>query len=62
MSLPFRIGDVVEINEEKIFIEPTLEELVGERGIVKTMGISWVKVAFENCSRSLVVCNFQRST
>tara|TARA_Y100000034_G_C6873229_1_gene398986 strand:+ start:1507 stop:1722 length:216 start_codon:yes stop_codon:yes gene_type:complete len=57
MSLPFRIGDIVEIDEEKIFIEPALEEFVGERGTVKTMGVSWVKVAFESCSRSFVISN-----
>ena len=57
MSLPFSIGDVVEVIEEKIFIEPALEEFIGERGTVKTMGVSWVKVAFETCSRSFVISN-----
>jgi uncharacterized membrane protein YheB (UPF0754 family) len=57
MSLPFCIGDIVEIDEEKIFIEPALEEFIGERGTVKTMGVSWVKVAFESCSRGFVISN-----
>ena len=47
MSLPFRIGDVVEIDEEKILTEVALAHFVGRQAVVKTMGISWVKVEFE---------------
>jgi hypothetical protein len=57
MSLPFRIGDIVEIDEEKIFTEPGLAEFVGERGTVKTMGVSWVKVTFESFAHGLVLSN-----
>ena len=57
MSLPFRIGDIVEIDKEKILTEPSLVELVGERGTVKTMGVSWVKIVFENCAGTFVISN-----
>ena len=57
MSLPFRIGDVVEIDEEKIATDPTLEHLAGRPATVKTMGISWVRVAFEGDVVSFIVSN-----
>jgi len=57
MSLPFRIGDIVEIDKEKALTEPSLVELVGERGTVKTMGVSWVKITFENCACGIVISN-----
>jgi hypothetical protein len=57
MSLPFRIGDVVEVDQDKILVDPTLVEFVGERGTVKTMGISWVKILFEKHARSHVFSN-----
>jgi small-conductance mechanosensitive channel len=44
-SLPFSIGDIVEINEECISDDPTLSDLLGQRGRVETMGISWVKIS-----------------
>ena len=47
MSLPFRIGDVVQLDEEKILTDPGLVHLVGQQAVVKTMGLRWVKVAFE---------------
>ena len=55
MSLPFSIGDIVEVNEELEPTEPLLLELVGERGKVETMGISWVKVSFNSQSRRLII-------
>jgi predicted RNA-binding protein associated with RNAse of E/G family len=55
MSLPFRIGDVVEINEEKILTDPTLVNLVGRQAVVKTMGLRWVKVAFEGNHGGFVI-------
>ena len=55
MSLPFRIGDIVEIDKEKALTEPSLVELVGELGKVETMGISWVKVSFSSQSRRLII-------
>ena len=57
MSLPFRIGDSVELDEREIGDEPRLAEFVGERGTVRTMGISWIGVAFERCVHSLVISN-----
>jgi|TARA_Y100000296_G_scaffold79840_1_gene104416 hypothetical protein len=55
MSLPFRIGDVVEIDEEKILTDPTLVHFVGRRCVVKTMGISWVKVAFDGNPGNFII-------
>ena len=55
MSLPFRIGDVVEINEEKILTESALIDFVGQRAVVKTMGLRWVKVAFEGNPGGFVI-------
>ena len=55
MSLPFSIGDIVEVNED---LEPTdtlLLEFVGEQGKVETMGISWVRVSFNNQSRRITI-------
>jgi len=55
MSLPFSIGDIGEVNED---LEPTdslLLELVGEQGKVETMGISWVRVSFNNQSRRIII-------
>jgi predicted thioesterase len=56
MSLPFAIGDVVEI-DEKMLVDPTLERFAGRRATVKTMGISWVKVAFEGEHASFIISN-----
>ena len=55
MSLPFSIGDIVEIDEEKIFAEPDLAELLGRKGRVETMGIRWVKLSFEDSPRNFIV-------
>jgi len=55
MSLPFSIGDMVEIDEEKIFTEPELVALLGRKGKVRTMGISWVKISFEDSPRNFIV-------
>ena len=55
MSLPFRIGDVVEIDEEKILTDPALVDFVGRQAIVKTMGLRWVKVAFEGNPGGFVI-------
>jgi predicted RNA-binding protein associated with RNAse of E/G family len=55
MSLPFSIGDVVEIDREKILTEPSLAEFVGQQGVVKTMGIKWVRVAFEDQPHGFVI-------
>ena len=55
MSLPFRIGDVVEIDEEKILTDSTLVDFVGRQAIVKTMGLRWVKVAFEGNPGGFVI-------
>ena len=55
MSLPFSIGDIVEIDEEKVFTEPVLTELLGRKGKVETMGISWVKISFEDGLRNFIV-------
>ena len=57
MSLPFAIGDVVEIDKEKIPIEPRLTNFVGRRAVVKTMGINWVKVAFEGELVGFIISN-----
>tara|TARA_Y100000034_G_scaffold133136_1_gene197820 strand:- start:124 stop:435 length:312 start_codon:yes stop_codon:yes gene_type:complete len=57
MSLPFAIGDVVEIDEEKILIKGALRDLVGRRAIIKTMGISWVKVEFDGRPGRFVISN-----
>jgi hypothetical protein len=55
MSLPFSIGDIVEIDEKKIFTEPELAEFLGRKGKVETMGISWVKISFEDNLRNFIV-------
>jgi len=60
MSLPFRIGDVVEIDEEKIhgedgLVARVLVDFVGRQAVVKTMGITWVKVAFEGNPGNFVI-------
>jgi hypothetical protein len=55
MSLPFRIGDVVEIDEEKILTDPALVHFVGQAAVVKTMGISWVKVAFDGNPGNFII-------
>ena len=57
MSLPFRIGDVVEIDEEKILTDSELARFVGHAGVVKTMGLRWVKIAFEGRSGAFIVSN-----
>ena len=57
MSLPFRIGDVVEIDEEKILAEPALADFVGRPAVVKTMGLRWVKIAFEDTPRAFIISN-----
>ena len=57
MSLPFRIGDVVEIDEEKIHAEPALASFVGMPAIVKTMGLMWVKITFEGTPRAFIISN-----
>ena len=57
MSLPFAIGDVVEIDNEETPIEPRLTNFVGRRAIVKTMGISWVKVTFEGEFAGFIISN-----
>ena len=44
-SLPFSIGDIVEINEECISDDRTLADLLGQTGRVETMGINWVKIS-----------------
>lgn len=55
MSLPFSIGDIVEINEEKILTDPALMDFVGQRAVVKTMGLRWVKVTFEDNPGGFVI-------
>ena len=55
MSLPFSIGDIVEIDEEKIFAEPDLAELLGRKGRGETMGIRWVKISFKDSPRNFIV-------
>ena len=57
MSLPFSIGDVVEVDEEKIHAEPALISFVGRPAIVKTMGLMWVKITFEGASRAFIISN-----
>ena len=54
-SLPFSIGDIVEINEECISDDPTLSDLLGQRGRVETMGISWVKISIEDKRQSFII-------
>jgi len=54
-SLPFAIGDIVEINEDCISDAPTLADLVGQRGRVETMGISWVKITIGEKPRRLII-------
>jgi hypothetical protein len=46
---------MVEIDEEKIFAEPALVELLGRKGRVETMGIRWVKLSFEDSPRNFIV-------
>ena len=55
MSLPFSIGDMVEIDEEKIFTEPALAKFLGRKGRVETMGIRWVKISFEDSPQNFIV-------
>jgi len=55
MSLPFSIGDIVEVKEEVAPTDPLLLDLLGQRGKVETMGISWVKVSFNDQSRRFII-------
>jgi len=57
MSLPFRIGDVVEVDAEKILTAPELRDFVGRPGVVKTMGLEWVKITFEGVACPRIVSN-----
>tara|TARA_R110000824_G_scaffold401474_3_gene612307 strand:+ start:585 stop:812 length:228 start_codon:yes stop_codon:yes gene_type:complete len=57
MSLPFSIGDMVEVDEEKILTDPDLVDFVGRQAVVKTMGLRWVKIAFEGSPGPLVILN-----
>jgi small-conductance mechanosensitive channel len=59
MSLPFSIGDIVEVNGVSSPTEPLLTELLGQRGKVETMGLRWVKVSFEGMSRRFVIPSSQ---
>ena len=55
MSLPFSIGDIVEVNGTPTPAEPMLAELLGQHGRVETMGIRWVKVLFKGTQRSHII-------
>ncbi len=55
MSLPFAIGDMVEVDKEKIENDPELAHFVGRQGKVETMGLLWVKVNFQDESRSFII-------
>ncbi len=55
MSLPFCIGDVVAIDEEQALTDTELVDFIGHPAVVKTMGLRWVKIAFEGTSRAVIV-------
>jgi len=55
MSLPFSIGDIVEVNQTTSLEEPGLTQLVGQRGRVETMGLRWVKVSFEGTAQKIII-------
>ena len=55
MSLPFSIGDMVEIDEGKIENEPELVQFLGRPAKVETMGLLWVKVSFQDENRSFII-------
>ena len=59
MSLPFCIGDIVEVNKEKISTEPALADFLGMKGRVETMGLRWVRVSFEGVPRGFVISSDQ---
>jgi predicted RNA-binding protein associated with RNAse of E/G family len=55
MSLPFKIGDVVEVDEEKLSSDVFLADLVGKRAVVETMGLRWIKVKFTDKTYAITV-------
>ena len=55
MSLPFSIVDIFEVNEDCISDDPTLVNLLGQKGRVETMGINWVKISIENSPKRFII-------
>tara|TARA_Y100000296_G_C5076714_1_gene207709 strand:- start:120 stop:353 length:234 start_codon:yes stop_codon:yes gene_type:complete len=55
MSLPFSIGDIVEVDEEKVSSDAFLADLVGKRAVVKTMGLRWIKIKFADKAHGITV-------
>jgi len=58
MDLPFSIGDIIEVDRNKMDIPNFPTECVGRHAKVETMGINWIKVVFaDNNSRAILSCN-----
>ena len=55
MSLPFSIGDIVEVDEEKVSSDAFLADLVGKKAVVKTMGLRWIKIKFADKAYGVTV-------
>ena len=55
MSLPFSIGDIVEVDQEKAHPNDFLGTLVGRRAVVRTMGINWIKIVFTDNEWTLTI-------
>jgi len=45
-SLPFAIGDIVEVDTDKIHPNDFPGTLAGRKAVVETMGINWIQIKF----------------
>ena len=54
-SLPFAIGDLVEVDEEKVESDTFLANMIGVPALVITMGLDWIKVVFIKTQWTLTI-------
>lgn len=55
MSLPFAIGDIVEVDVNKTSPSNFPGSLAGRKAIVETMGINWIKIVFTDNQWTLTI-------
>jgi len=55
ISLPFAIGDIVEVDVNKTEPNNFPGSLAGRKAIVETMGINWIKIVFTDNQWSLTI-------
>jgi len=55
MSLPFAIGDIVEVDTEKTHPNNFPGTLVGRKAVVDTMGLNWIKIVFTDTQWALTI-------